>query len=274
MKISILGCGWLGLPLAQQLVKNGHVVRGSTTTLAKLASLRQVGVQPFCLNLNPEPMGVGWDFFLETEVLIINIPPRLERAGSDFHPAQMRALVHLLANSPVRQLVYVSSTSVYPELNREMVETDVATPAQSAVPALVVAEQLLQNTGIPTLVLRCGGLMGYERIPGKYVSGKQNLDTGDIPVNYVHRDDVIAAIIHLLSSETPQTETYNVVAPAHPARRLVYEATCLPFGYTTPTFAQAPVAHSFKTVSSHKLMAHTHFCFKYPNPLLFSYVSV
>ena len=29
----ILGCGWLGLPLAQQLVEDGHIVRGSTTQI-------------------------------------------------------------------------------------------------------------------------------------------------------------------------------------------------------------------------------------------------
>lgn len=271
MRISVLGCGWLGFPLAKQLVDQGHLVKGSTTTLSKLTLLRQVGIQPFCLHLNPEPMGVGWDFFLETDVLIINIPPRLERAGRDFHPAQMQALVDLLAHSPVRRLIYVSSTSVYPALNREMIETDVTNPAQSAAPALVVAEQLIQNTGIPTLILRCGGLMGYERIPGKYVSGKQNLDTGGVPVNYIHRDDVVSAIVHLLTFENYQTETYNLVAPAHPARRLVYEASCLPFGYTTPTFMEPAVPHSFKTVSSQKLITQTRFLFKYPNPLLFSY---
>ena len=34
--IGILGCGWLGLPLAQQLVEDGHIVRGSTTQNSKL----------------------------------------------------------------------------------------------------------------------------------------------------------------------------------------------------------------------------------------------
>ncbi|MEZ7854793.1 MAG: SDR family NAD(P)-dependent oxidoreductase, partial [Cyclobacteriaceae bacterium] len=30
--ISILGCGWLGLPLARQLVQQGHQIKGSTTS--------------------------------------------------------------------------------------------------------------------------------------------------------------------------------------------------------------------------------------------------
>lgn len=29
--VSILGCGWLGLPLAEQLLAEGYSVKGSTT---------------------------------------------------------------------------------------------------------------------------------------------------------------------------------------------------------------------------------------------------
>ena len=39
-EISIMGCGWLGLPLAAQLVKAGYNVKGSTTTPEKLEVLQ------------------------------------------------------------------------------------------------------------------------------------------------------------------------------------------------------------------------------------------
>ena len=38
-KISILGCGWLGLPLAKAIVENGFSVKGSTTSSEKIATL-------------------------------------------------------------------------------------------------------------------------------------------------------------------------------------------------------------------------------------------
>ena len=38
-KISIVGLGWLGLPLAVQLQKRGYAINGSTTTLDKLEVL-------------------------------------------------------------------------------------------------------------------------------------------------------------------------------------------------------------------------------------------
>lgn len=38
-KISVLGCGWLGLPLSKKLIESGFVVKGSTTSSEKLSQL-------------------------------------------------------------------------------------------------------------------------------------------------------------------------------------------------------------------------------------------
>ena len=40
--ITILGCGWLGLPLAKALVKAGYQVKGSTTREENLETLRNL----------------------------------------------------------------------------------------------------------------------------------------------------------------------------------------------------------------------------------------
>lgn len=270
MRISILGCGWLGLPLGESLVRQGHKVKGSTTRIEKLRELRRVGIEPLWLQLTPMPQGIGWDYLLDCELLIINIPPRLERAGVAFHPTQMRHLLELLKNSAVQQVIYVSSTSVYPELNREIKEEDVTQPSQSASPALVEAEQLIQGLPQSWLILRCGGLMGYERIPAKYVSGKKDLTTGNIPVNYIHRDDVVEIINAFIQHPELWNETYNVVAPLHPTRREVYLASSVSFGYLPPTFQTTP-DNPFKIVVSTKLSDALDYHFVYPDPLGFYY---
>lgn len=270
MKISILGCGWLGFPLAQSLEKQDHQVKGSTTRSEKLRELRQVGIEPLWLQLTPEPKGIGWDYLLDCDVLIINIPPRLEKAGADFHPAQIRNLVKLIKGSSVKQIIYISSTSVYPDLNREVNEEDVTAPNQSASPALAEVEQLIQDLPQSTLVLRCGGLMGYERIPAKYVAGKKELTTGEIPVNYIHRDDVIGVIEAFLQNPALWNSVYNAVAPLHPTRREVYSASGIPFGYEPPTFKESG-ANPFKIISSQKLGNALNYHFLYPDPLQFFY---
>ncbi|AEI47395.1 SDR family oxidoreductase [Runella slithyformis] len=270
MKISILGCGWLGLPLAAQLIEEGHSVKGSTTSVEKLAVLRSLEIEPLWLQLTPEPKGIGWDYLLDCEVLIVNVPPRLERAGNDFHPAQLRHLTELVKESPVQRIIYISSTSVYPELNREVAEEDVIQPSQSAAPSLAEAEQLIQMLPQSWLVLRCGGLMGYERIPGKYVAGKKGITTGDVPVNYIHRDDVIGIIKAFIQNPSLWNETYNLTTPLHPTRREVYLASCAPFGYEPPTF-QTTADNPYKIVSSQKLQDKLNYSFRFPNPLVFFY---
>jgi nucleoside-diphosphate-sugar epimerase len=270
MKISILGCGWLGFPLAQSFEKQGHKVKGSTTRLEKLSELRQARIEPLWLQLTPEPKGIGWDYLLDCDVLIVNIPPRLEKAGRGFHPAQIRNLVNLIKDSSIKQIIYVSSTSVYPDLNREVNEEDITILSQSASPALVEVEQLIQDLSQSTLILRCGGLMGYERIPAKYVAGKKDLTTGEIPVNYIHRDDVIGVIEVFLQAPALWNTVYNVVAPLHPTRREVYLASYAPFGYKPPTFKESGM-NPFKIISSQKLQNALDYRFVYPNPLEFFY---
>ncbi|MFN4146997.1 MAG: SDR family NAD(P)-dependent oxidoreductase [Runella sp.] len=270
MTISILGCGWLGFPLAKQLVQKGYRIKGSTTRTEKIEQLRQHNIEPFLIQLTPKPTGEGWEEFLKADILVINIPPRLEKVGANFHLDQMRALKKWLDQMPIERVMYVSSTSVYPELSRVVVEEEVQTPEQSATPALVMAEQIVQTLADSWLVLRCGGLMGYERIPAKYVSGKKNLTTGDIPVNYIHRDDAIAVIDAFLDKKHLWNDTYNVVAPLHPSRREVYIASAQPFGFEIPTFQEAD-AQLFKIISSQKLQQSLHFTFKFPDPLGFLY---
>lgn len=272
MKVSILGCGWLGLPLAKKLIEQGQVVRGSTTRAEKLSELRQAGIEPLWLQLSPEPKGIGWDYLLDTEVLVVNIPPRLAHTGAAFHPAQIEHLANLLKNSSVQRVIYVSSTSVYADDNRTAAEDDVTTPEQSAAPSLVEAERIIQEVGKTWLVLRCGGLMGYERIPAKYVSGKKNLTTGHLPVNYLHRDDAIGIIETFLSlSNEAWNQTYNLVSPQHPSRREIYLASCEPFGYIPPTF-EDDISAPYKLISSERLQTTLSYSFLYPNPLDFYYV--
>ena len=78
MKISIVGCGWLGLPLGKSLVPKGHQVIGTTTSLAKIEILQQAGIEPLLVRFNPLP-DVGIQSILETDVLIIALPPRVDQ---------------------------------------------------------------------------------------------------------------------------------------------------------------------------------------------------
>lgn len=270
-KVSIVGCGWLGVPLAEQLMAEGYPVKGSTTTPEKVPHLQQTGVEAYVASLTPGPQGTYWSQLLDVDCLIVDIPPRLAKQSGDFHPQQIQYLADMVLSTSISEIIYVSSTSIYPELNQVMAEEDVVDPATSASPALVKAEQIMIGLRTETrnvTVLRCGGLMGYDRIPGKYVREKKDITTGQVPVNYVHRDDVVTIISTLLTRGIPN-EIYNVVAPQHPVRRRVYEASCQQFGWEVPTFVDPAGPEPFKVVSSDKLTTSLDYDWRYPNPLTF-----
>ena len=268
--ISILGCGWLGMPLAEHLMQRDYQVKGSTTTPEKLPVMREKGIQAFQLNLLPKPEGDHIREFLDTDVLIICIPPKVRGGMAEsFHPAQIKELLEEIDKSSVSKIIYISSTSVYPSVRQQVLEEDAEGYDPVSRSLMLAEEQLRSHASIETTILRCGGLMGYDRIPGKYFAGKTGLTSAKVPVNYIHRDDVIQIITDVIR-QGKWEQTYNLVAPIHPPRKRVYEQNAKDYGFTAPTFADNPTP-DFKIVCSYKLMSELDYKFKYPNPLHFLY---
>lgn len=272
--ISIAGCGWLGAPLARNLLAEGYTVKGSTTRTEKKSVMKDVGILPYVLTLSPELSRQEPTDFFDTDLLIISIPPKTRTEGQDYHPRQIEALAEQIRQHNIKYCIYVSSTSVYPasSAGEEVKEEDADDPDKSRHPAIWHAEHLLRQ--LPDLglsILRCGGLMGYDRIPGKYFAGKKNLTTGHIPVNYVHRDDVIKVILEVIQKGY-WNQTINVVAPEHPSRKEVYLQNAEEFGYEKPSFTEdSEGQEEYKIVSSRKLLEELEYDFIYPDPLHFPY---
>lgn len=266
-KISILGCGWLGLPLAIHFLKKGYEVHGSTTSQDKLNRLRDHGINPFLLSFNPQPEQPEDGIFFEVPVLIINIPPSLRKKPPGFHSQQIFFINSLIKKSSIKKVIFISSTSVYPDDNPTVDEsTDLTTHNHE----LLKAESILiQNSDIKLNILRCGGLMGYDRIPGKYFAGKKNLPEGDKPVNYVHRDDVIGIINDLVIKDV-WGEVFNVVAPIHPAKKDIALKTAMQFNLPEPHFALDDKT-DYKIVKAEKIKVLLDYKFKYPDPMEFFY---
>jgi nucleoside-diphosphate-sugar epimerase len=269
--VSILGCGWLGFPLAEFLMDKGYSVKGSTTREEKIDKLKQAGVQPFLLNFTPHPQREQLDYipdFLRTDILIIAIPPQVSRHGDDFHPMQILHLSEHLKLSDINKIIYISSTSIYPDKGEVTEDTDLSSEDTSNA-ALQRAEEILCGLHRRPTILRCGGLMGYDRVPGRYFIGKKDLTTGEVPVNFVHRDDVIR-IIHEVIRQDKWGEVYNVVAPEHPIRREIYTSNARDFGWEAPTFMEGKTP-DYKLVNSNKVIQELGYQFIYPDPLTFRY---
>ncbi len=263
-KIAILGCGWLGLPLAKSLLSKGYKVKGSTTSESKLEVLKNAGISPFQIQLEAHQIiGNIEDFLNETDVLIIDIPPGLRRVFLSSEEMtfvnKVKTLIPFIEKSDVQKVIFVSSTSVYGDGFPivEITEETQPNPDTENGKQLVIAETLLQsNSHFKTTVIRFGGLLSDDRHPVKFLAGRTNVENPDAPVNMIQREDCIGIIEKSLDFARDDNwewnQTFNAVAPQHPTRKAYYHKKAEILNLPLPTFAEDSESKG-KIISSKKV---------------------
>ncbi|WP_291137129.1 SDR family oxidoreductase [Flavobacterium sp. UBA7663] len=263
-KIAILGCGWLGLPLAKSLHSKGYEVKGSTTSESKLDVLKNAGILPFQIQLEEHQIiGTIEDFLKETNVLAIDIPPGLRREFSTSLEMtfvnKVKTLIPFIEKSGIQKVVFVSSTSVYGDGFPivEITEETQPNPDTESGKQLVIAETLLQsNSYFKTTVIRFGGLLGDDRHPVKFLAGRMNVENPNAPVNMIQREDCIGIIEEILKQVQHDNwewnQTFNAVAPQHPTRKAYYHKKAEILNLPLPTFAEDSESKG-KIISSKKV---------------------
>ena len=236
-KISILGCGWLGLPLAKALLSKGFSVKGSTTSPEKIAVLENAGIEPFLIALSEnKATGNLTDFLENSEILIIDVPPKLRGSGTENFVSKIRNIIPFIEKSSVEKVLFISSTSVYNDEDAFVTEGTIPKPDTESGKQLLETEQLLlSNSNFKTTVLRFGGLIGEDRHPVKFLAGRENLDNPNAPINLIHQDDCIGIILKIIANDA-WNETFNAVAPSHPSRELYYTQKAKELNLALPRF--------------------------------------
>ncbi|WP_149205937.1 SDR family oxidoreductase [Flavobacterium johnsoniae] len=255
-QISILGCGWLGLPLAKKLIEKGHTVNGSTTSENKLSILKEAGIYPFLITVESDSVSKNFtDFLAGSEILIIDIPPKLRAVASDSNMVfvqKIENLIPFIEKSSIQKILFVSSTSVYGDDNDSITEETIPNPETESGKQLLLAEKVLQNNpNFETTILRFGGLIGEDRHPVKFLSGKENLENPDAPVNLIHQKDCIG-IIEAIINQSKWNEVFNAVAPFHPTRAKYYTQKAKELGLVLPQFTSEK-SNNKKIISSEKI---------------------
>ncbi|MET3028335.1 SDR family oxidoreductase [Flavobacterium sp. UW10123] len=264
-KISVLGCGWLGFPLAKALIAKGNSVNGSTTSENKLPILKDGGISPFLVTVESESVSENIvDFLAEREILIIDIPPKLRTVDPSSEKKafveKIKNLIPFIEKSTVKKVLFVSSTSVYGDDNGLVTEETIPNPDTESGKQLVLAEKLLQeNQNFETTILRFAGLIGEDRHPVKFLAGKENLENPDAPVNLIHQNDCID-IIEAIINQSKWNEVFNAVAPYHPTREEYYIQKALEMNLTSPKF-NSKKSNIQKVISSEKIENHLSYKF-------------
>ena len=235
--ISILGSGWLGLPLAKHLVEQDYHVKASTRAPSKNADIENIGAQSFIVDMD---MDADFDAFLQADILLVNITSK--------NIDGFKRLIKAVEHSPINKVIFVSSTSVYKNVNKLVSEVDGVEDPQSP---LFQIEQLFRiNPTFETTVVRFAGLFGYSRHPGLFF-GDRPIPQPDAPVNLIHRDDCIN-IIDCIVKHEKWGEVFNACADTHPSKREFYSHARAVLGLPVPEF-DTSVRAGFKIINNEKL---------------------
>ena len=258
-KIAIVGCGWLGFPLAQFLKSKGHFILGTTTSNKKLPQLNSIGIQSKIWSLTGFETITSTSFLHDMDVVVVNIPP--SKYSSEKLYSDALANFGALLPSSVKVL-YISTTGVYPET--EMNATENYTFSENDLTKqTVLAEIKLRKVLLERLtILRLAGLFGPNRHPVKFLAGKINLPHGNAPLNLIHLNDVIRLIEQIITVNY-WGEILNGCYPNHPSKKEYYEKAAVFYKLQVPKFLDG--GELFKKISSHKSI--TELKFKYENSI-------
>lgn len=255
-KVSILGLGWLGLPLAEQLQQEGWQVVGTKR------SAQDCPIECYPLDFNDIQL-THLDPVLQTDALIFAIPPNV--CGEDRYFSAVLQLAERAAELGAKQLIFLSSSGVLPQENGNWHEECAVNEGQ----LLVKVEQALCRLPLDCDVLRLAGLVGATRHPVYFLSGKSELKNAGQPVNLVHLADCLAAISLLL--QTPNGKRlFHLCAPNHPAREDYYRTIAQRLNLPEPHFLPDNIPLT-RVIEGQKIVRELGFRYQYPDPYQFPF---
>ena len=239
MKVLVAGCGFVGGRTADLLHASGHEVIGVThspESAARLAMIKpwrtescdisdRVAVHALAAKVNASSIGA-----------VIHCASS-GRGGAEMYQAvYVDGMRHLTQAFPTAFPLYTSSTSVYPQVNGEIVdETSFADPERETGRLLRAAENIALNAN--GTVARLAGIYGPGRsfVLKNLLEGKAaiegNYGQGRI-LNQIHADDAASALAHLITQR--QAGIYNIVDDAQMTQRQCLERLCAIFGVKLP----------------------------------------
>jgi nucleoside-diphosphate-sugar epimerase len=285
MRVLIVGCGYVGLPLGVELVRLGHEVFGLRRNNSAENELKAAGIQPLFGDITqPEtltklPHEFDW---------VVNCVAA-GGGAEDYRQVYLQGTRNLMewlvpasAEAPARQalkkFVYTSSTSVYGQTDGSQVkESSPTEPLVETAKVLLETEKKLlaavAERRCPAVILRVAAIYGPDRGHWfkQFLKNEARMEgDGSRFLNMIHRDDLVGCIIAALKSGRAG-EIYNA-ADDEPVNQLHFfqwlaQALDKPL---PPSEPEDPAENrkrgvTNKRVSNRKLKMELGYQFKYPN---------
>lgn len=234
--IGILGCGWLGLPLAVYLQNKGYTIRGSVTSDEGLPKLHENHIDGFVVRLHENGVsGNALGFLKGISTLIIAIPPGFRKNVDDSYFHKMKAFWHELNASDVKHVLFISSTSVFGGHQTHITDLTQPEPDTLSGEKLAEVERFVLSQTQKTTVFRLGGLFGPNRHPITFLAGRTQVAQPFGKIHFIHLNDIQEIVEKWLKIQ-PTQRVFNICHPELPSRIAYYTTTAKQRQLTPPTF--------------------------------------
>ncbi|MEZ8143071.1 NAD(P)-dependent oxidoreductase [Enterovibrio norvegicus FF-162] len=268
--VSVCGCGWLGLALAENLVKDGIDVQGTKRSKEAAFDLSKKGIHGVVFDIYDQNRHSGEiseansSSLFGSDVFVANIPPGRRTFDRTEFVVAMKSLVDRAKAGGTQQFIFISTTSVYGQAQGKISEDSVCHPnTESGIAHREIERYILEAFPNGGVVLRLSGLVGASRHPAKHMAGRTGITGGKDPVNLIHRDDCIRAISAIMKQQLGG-ETLHLSALDHPTRSDFYRWAAQAMGLPQPEFIED--GGEGKWISSDVTLQRLGMTLRYPSP--------
>ncbi len=226
-KTLLIGCGYVGLPLALRLKEGGHEVSAWVHSQESADALAPHQFHRVIAGSVVEPR--LWDTVPENYQLVIHCASSGGGGEADYEQVFLKGVLMMNTRQPHARRLFVSSTSVYRQDEGEVVtEKSDADPDTATGRVLRVAEKVAM--GADGTVIRSSGIYGPRRgvLFERFRRGEAIIEGDGLRfINQIHQRDLVAVIIHLINAGAPG-EIYNATDDT-PVTYRDYYAWCSKF---------------------------------------------
>lgn len=236
--ICMIGTGWLGLPIGSELAERGFRVVGTTTSEARIPELTLHGIHPYIYRLgDARPPSAS--------IYVISVPPSRART----YVEDLRATAEGM--QPQSNVLFISTTSIYtgrpdifPESQVVPGRPEPADANRTSKHSDIPISELIEAEGVfwdvkkkRHTIVRCGGLVGPGREPGRFLAGRKNVPDPEAPANISPLDYVQELVVSIILCGE-WGKVVNAVERDRPTRREYYTKAALDLGLEPPQFAE------------------------------------
>ena len=230
MRVAIIGCGYVGTAVAQNWrQESGIVVTATTTSQERVSELSALSARAVVIKGDDAAVQ---SVLQDQDTVLLSVGAPSANVYEETYLRTAKTLVKVLEQAPtIQQVIYTGSYAVYGDQDGVWVDEDTpVAPANQNGEILCNTEQVLlaaSSNRLRVCIFRLGGIYGPGRELVKifrHVAGTTRPGTGVDVTNWIHLDDIVAAVD--FARQQRLQGVYNLVNDVPLTSRELLERLC------------------------------------------------